>query len=64
MVILIWYFVGGPLCVCISYYMPIYASTDLFTSHLIGSLSSHFKTWSAMFQQANKIEDDLNSENG
>ena len=64
-VILVWYFIGGPLCVCISYYMPIYASSDLFTSYLIGSLSSHFKTWSAMFHQTlNEIEGDLNSENG
>jgi len=63
-VILIWYFIGGPVCVCISYYMPIYASTDLFTSHLIGSLASHFKTWSAIFHQPNEIEHDTNSDNG
>jgi hypothetical protein len=62
-VLLTWYYIAGPFFVCISYYMPIYALSDLFTSLLIGSLTGHFKTWSEKLNEANEIKDETNLEN-
>ncbi len=41
--------IGGPVVTCLSCYMPISASSDLITAHLIDFLSEHFKTWSQRF---------------
>ncbi len=51
LIVLLWFYIGGPVCSCTSCYMPIFVSGDLITSYLINYMSGHFKTWNSVFQE-------------
>jgi len=54
LVILLLYYIGGPIGTCIFCYMPIFASGDLITTHLIDYMANYFKNWGSMFRQKTK----------
>lgn len=54
LVILLLYYIGGPIGTCIFCYMPIFASGDLITTHLIDYMANYFKIWGSMFRQKTK----------